>query len=98
MDGRAGIGAILFAGPRDMLPSDTPDLAGLGPDGGVWVTRATNTPAPDNAPPLYIDKATLTQFPRSAALPLTVWRRALHELATTGLRPPSLQWQTSEYY
>ncbi|MEU4806359.1 Imm1 family immunity protein [Actinosynnema sp. NPDC023587] len=98
MCARAGIGAILILGPRDIVPPDAPDHAHLDPQGGVWVTQAHDTTVPGDAPPLYIDKATLTEFPRDAALPLDVWRAALREFMRTGLRPGTVSWQPSEVY
>ncbi len=97
MNRHAGIGAILFGGPRDTVPVNAPDIAQVAPEGGVWVTKSTSA-VPDDAPPLYIDSATLTEFPRDATLPLDTWRAALREFMRTGMRPTVVDWQPSDVY
>ncbi|GAA3885641.1 hypothetical protein GCM10022243_58080 [Saccharothrix violaceirubra] len=96
-DRSAGLGAILLLGPLDIVPTTALDHDRIDPEGGIWVTR-TDPPAPDTAPPLYIDKATRTRYPHDAALPLATWRIALHELLHTGLRPTTVDWQPSDVY
>ncbi|WP_367134024.1 Imm1 family immunity protein [Saccharothrix sp. HUAS TT1] len=66
--------------------------------GGVWVARCESWEPPADAPPLYIDKAVMTEFPRHAVLPLDLWREALHEFMRTGRRPTCVEWDVSAVY
>ncbi|GAA1294353.1 Imm1 family immunity protein [Saccharothrix xinjiangensis] len=92
-DRHAGIGAILCSGPPDFAPeATTPDE-----HGGAWITLAQTT-LPEDAPALYMDKATTTAFPHNAVVPLETWRKALHELLHTGTRPTCVQWQDTDLF
>lgn len=88
----AQLGAILCQGPPDFAPDAVLD----DPEGGTWVTRS-DVVDPD-APPLYIDKATPTEFPADAVIPLAQWRKALGELLATGRRPTCVDWQDSDVF
>lgn len=88
VDGAARLGAICFVGPH----SDAPD----GYDSAAWVTRTVE--AVQDAPPIYLDKATRTEFPRDAVVPFALVREALHEFRETGERPTCVQWQLSDVY
>ena len=97
-DGAGGVGAILAMGPRDFVPESAPDFVGTSPDGGVWVAECKSWEPPADAPPLYVDKAVMTRFPRHAVLPLDLWREALHEFMRTGRRPTCVEWDVSAVY
>ncbi|MEU4806358.1 Imm1 family immunity protein [Actinosynnema sp. NPDC023587] len=92
-DRDAGLGAVLCSGPADFAP----DATVTGGDGGSWMTLARGTHPPhDTTPALYMDKATRTEFPSDALLPLALWRKSLHELLQTGRRPTCVQWQDTD--
>ncbi|GDY33642.1 Imm1 family immunity protein [Gandjariella thermophila] len=87
LNGWAQVGAISYVGPA-------PDA----PEGaiGSWVTRADREI--EAAPTLYLDKATRTEFPRNAVLPLDLVRQALQEFRETGERPSCVGWQEFEVW
>jgi hypothetical protein len=97
-DREGGVGSVLAMGPRDFVPELAPDFARTPPDGGVWVARSVGWVPPAGTPPLYIDKAVMTEFPWNAVLPLDLWREALHEFMRTGLRPTCVEWDVSAVY
>jgi hypothetical protein len=94
-DRHAGIGAILCSGPTDFAP----DATVSGESGGSWMSLGgPTTRPPKGAPALYMDKATRTEFPDDAVVPLELWRTALHELLETGKRPTCVQWQETDVF
>ncbi|KOV87928.1 Imm1 family immunity protein [Nocardia sp. NRRL S-836] len=96
---RGQVGALLYTGPIPAAVVDADSSqADAGPERqsdiakrGAWVTR-TAEPIED-APTLYIDKATQTAFPQDAALPIALVRQALLEFQETGQRPTCVDWQ-----
>lgn len=91
-DRRAG--AILCSGPADFAP----DATTSGDHGGGWITLGQPGHLPEDAPVLYMDKATRTKFPGNALVPLDSWKQALHELLATGKRPTCVQWQDTDVF
>jgi hypothetical protein len=91
---RAGIGALLCSGPADFAT----DATVAGESGGSWMSLGRTTRLQEGAPALYMDKATRTEFPSNALVPLESWRKALHELLQTGRRPTSVQWQDTDVF
>lgn len=90
----AGIGAILCSGPQDFAP----DAHVSEESGGSWMSLSLTPRQPRSAPALYMDKATRTEFPDNAVVPLELWRAALHELLETGKRPTCVQWQETDVF
>ncbi|WP_434450191.1 Imm1 family immunity protein [Lentzea sp. E54] len=99
----APVGALLYMGPGPAvdMTEKAPDFVLTDPaserttvvevKSGAWVTRAAE-PIED-APALYIDKATGAEFPRDATLPISLVLQALLEFQETGQRPTCVDWQ-----
>lgn len=78
------VGALLYTGPN-----------AEGAD-GIWMTRADEPVA--DAPTLYRDFDSRREFPRDAALPLSLVRKAIREFQATGVRPDCVRWQEADTF
>ena len=79
------LGAICFYGPHPEVPA--------GFEVAAWVSKTDAVLA--DAPTFYLDKATRTEFPADAVIPLSLVHQALQEFRVTGERPTCIDWQPS---
>ncbi|MEU4802999.1 Imm1 family immunity protein [Actinosynnema sp. NPDC023587] len=96
LDTEHNIAAVHLFCPRGFLPAG---MTGEADDTTAWIAlpRQPATPLLTGVT-LYIDRDTRTEFPREAALPLSVLRSLLHEFMRTGKRPTCVDWQRTDIF